>query len=240
MDYRKIYIKIVNNAKMREIDKMETYEEHHILPRSLFPNWAKKDSNIVKLTLREHYFVHQLLVKIYPCHEMAFALWQMSMKYKKTSSRDYQNAKLLYTEWAKKFWNQKDVRLRSRNQQVEIWKNEDLLKRHSEILKEVMNRPEIAEKRNAGVRKSRCTPVRCKETGQVFNCLGDAANWCGMKSPAKIGECARGERQHAGCHPVTKERLTWEYVGHTNKRKDKKVAIRSKCFDILSDDEKYK
>ena len=31
-----------------------------------------------------------------------------------------------------------------------------------------MNRPEIAEKRNKGVKASRCTPVRCVQTGEVF------------------------------------------------------------------------
>lgn len=233
MNYRNIYIRIIKNAKSRKTYETETYEEHHILPRSLFPNWAKRKSNIVKLTLREHYFVHQLLVKIYPCHEMTFALWQMSMKYKLKGSRDYENSKSLYKKYAKEFWNKDEIRLRSRSQQVEIWKNEDLLKKHSEILKEVMNRPEIAEKRNKGVKAARCTPVRCKETGEVFESLGAAAEWCKIKSMAKIGECARGERQHCGRHPETNEQLSWEYVGHTNAKKSKQRKVRSKCLDLL-------
>ena len=234
MDWRNVYIKIVANAKNRERIDNETYEEHHILPRSLFPNWVKRKDNLVFLTLREHYFVHQLLVKIYPCRQMAFALWQMSMKYKNKNSRVYEAAKKLCKQYAVEFWNRPEIRLRSREQQVEIWKNEELLKKHSEILKEVMNRPEIAEKRNKGVKASRCTPVRCVQTGEVFNSLGDAANWCKIKAMAKIGQCARGERQHCGRHPVTKESLSWEYVGHINKKKDKVRKMRTKCEDLIS------
>ena len=96
-----------------------------------------------------------------------------------------------------------------------------------------MNRPEIAEKRNKGVRASRCTPVRCVQTGEVFNSLGDAAKWCKIKAIAKIGQCARGERKHCGRHPETKEKLSWEYVGHINKKKDKVRKIRTKCEDII-------
>ena len=79
-----------------------------------------------------------------------------------------------------------------------------------------------------------CTPVRCVQTGEVFNSLGDAANWCKIKAIAKIGQCARGERQHCGRHPVTKESLSWEYVGHINKKKDKVRKMRTKCEDLIS------
>lgn len=112
MNWRNIYIKIVTNAKNRERADNEIYEEHHILPRSLFPNWAKRKENLVFLTLREHYFVHQLLVKIYPCKQMAFALWQMSMKYKNKNSRDYEASKKLYKQYAVEFWNRPEIRLR--------------------------------------------------------------------------------------------------------------------------------
>lgn len=226
-------MKIIANAKRRTLECGVIYEEHHILPRSLYPNWVKRKSNIVKLTLREHYFCHQLLEKIYPCKQMAFALWQMSMKYKSSGSREYERAKKIYREYAVEFWNRPEIRLRSREQQISIWQNKELLKRHSDLMKEIMNRPDVAEKRNAGVRKARQTPVMCIETGQVFENLYSAANWCNLKSYAKIGECARGERLHAGKHPDTKVALTWQYVGHVNIKKAKEPKVRSKCNDLL-------
>ena len=77
MDYRKIYIKIIMNAKSQNRRKGDGnyYEQHHILPKSLFPLWAKRKSNLVLLTAREHFFVHELLTKIYPSKEMKFALF---------------------------------------------------------------------------------------------------------------------------------------------------------------------
>jgi hypothetical protein len=50
------------------------YENHHILPKSLFPLWEKRKLNQVLLTAREHFFCHQLLTKIYPSFEMEKAL----------------------------------------------------------------------------------------------------------------------------------------------------------------------
>lgn len=228
-------MRIIENAKNRKKDENGVYEAHHILPRSIFPNWKNKKSNIVDLTLREHYFVHELLVKIYPCKEMVFALWQMSMKYKTKGSREYERAKKLYHSFAIEYWNTPEVRLVQRQRQVEIWKNPKLLKKHSVILKTIMNKPEIAEKRNKGVRASRCTPVMCIQTGQVFSSIKDAAFWCGLISYAKIGECARGERKHAGHNPISKEPLSWVYVGHINKKKDKVRKIRSRCIDLIKD-----
>ncbi len=77
MNYRKIYIEIIRNAKSQNRRKGDGnyYEAHHILPKSLFPLWAKRSSNIVLLTAREHFFVHELLTKIYPSNEMSFALF---------------------------------------------------------------------------------------------------------------------------------------------------------------------
>lgn len=80
MDYLKIYKNIIDKAKNREIDKFEYYEKHHIIPKSLMNNsycigilneyyivglTKKTKSNIVKLTLREHYISHLLLVRIF-------------------------------------------------------------------------------------------------------------------------------------------------------------------------------
>lgn len=71
---------IVTKAKMEMKEGLRTkrngkyYENHHILPRSLFPLWTDKTSNQVLLTAREHFFCHQLLTKIWPGQKMSFAL----------------------------------------------------------------------------------------------------------------------------------------------------------------------
>lgn len=107
MNYRHVYMCIVSNAhKEMELGlKPKTYNQkknfpnqcfefHHILPKSLFPNWTKRKSNIVTLTAREHFFCHQLLTKIYEdSDKLKIALFFMSMKSKypkKCSSKEYE------------------------------------------------------------------------------------------------------------------------------------------------------
>lgn len=76
MNYRLMYLRIISHAKKEEnlgLRKNGKFEKHHIMPKSIFPLWKNKQSNIVKLTLKEHRFCHDLLYKIYPCHEMLLA-----------------------------------------------------------------------------------------------------------------------------------------------------------------------
>ena len=66
MDYKNIYYKIIENAK-KETENgnrhVGYYERHHIQPKSLGGN--NKKENLVKLTAREHFICHWLLVKMY-------------------------------------------------------------------------------------------------------------------------------------------------------------------------------
>lgn len=61
MNYEKIYIDIIENANIRT-SITEYIEKHHIIPRSLGGN--NDSSNIVKLTAKEHFICHLLLLKI--------------------------------------------------------------------------------------------------------------------------------------------------------------------------------
>ena len=55
--------------------------------------------------------------------------------------------------------------------------------------------------------------VRCKETGQIFSSTREAANWCGLKSCSPIKDyCGGRGYQSAGKHPLTGEKLHWEYI----------------------------
>ena len=74
MNYRKIYISLIEKAKNRDIDGY--YEKHHIVPRCLGGN--DSPDNLVRLTPEEHYVAHQLLVKIHPdSHALAKAAAMM-------------------------------------------------------------------------------------------------------------------------------------------------------------------
>lgn len=113
MNYRHIYCVIISHAKseeklgLRKKGNGEYYEAHHILPKSLFPLWKEKNSNIVLLTAREHFFCHQLLTKIYPSKEMNYALIAFKVrpntdiKNYKISSKEYERLRKLHSEMMK-------------------------------------------------------------------------------------------------------------------------------------------
>lgn len=106
MNYRHIYMLIIERAKSEEKSGLrkkyngEYYERHHILPKSLFPLWAKEKRNIVLLTFREHFFCHQLLTKIYPGPSMYAALSYMSA-HKKCNSRQYEICRKAFQDFNK-------------------------------------------------------------------------------------------------------------------------------------------
>jgi hypothetical protein len=61
MNYRKIYNQIIDK---RQNEKYNGYTEtHHIIPKSL--GGTDNPMNLVKLSAREHYICHYLLMKIY-------------------------------------------------------------------------------------------------------------------------------------------------------------------------------
>ncbi len=62
MNYQKIYNQIIHRRQQEVITEGYS-EKHHIVPRSLGGSDDKE--NLVKLTAREHFICHYLLVKIY-------------------------------------------------------------------------------------------------------------------------------------------------------------------------------
>jgi hypothetical protein len=84
MNYQAIYNRIIDRAKLenRVKSKQAYYEAHHIIPKCKggegeSSQW-RHHPNIVLLTAKEHFVVHQLLCEIYPEHPgLLFALWAM-------------------------------------------------------------------------------------------------------------------------------------------------------------------
>lgn len=78
------YLTIIYNAlaaNRKRYNKSDNryvyYEQHHILPKSLYPEHQKDKTNLVLLLAEEHFAVHQLLTKVWPGQEMAYAFWRM-------------------------------------------------------------------------------------------------------------------------------------------------------------------
>ena len=54
--------------------------------------------------------------------------------------------------------------------------------------------------------------VICINTGEKFNSIGEAAQWCGLKRLGNISQVCKDYRKTAGKHPITKEPLIWKFV----------------------------
>ena len=102
MNYIKIYTKIIERARTREL---ETYtESHHILPASLFngkrkSKMANRAENLVDLTPKEHYIAHLCLMHMFPDDETMRAACKMVLVYK--SGKRYDRIR----GWINKRWH---------------------------------------------------------------------------------------------------------------------------------------
>lgn len=121
MNYREVYMKIITKAKQEQKYRKkqrylrwrtkqggEYYEQHHILPKSLFPLWNKRKNNLILLTAREHFICHMMLDKIYPTSNMFMALWRLvnnrQNSYCIKNSRKYEQIKKQISEKTKEWY----------------------------------------------------------------------------------------------------------------------------------------
>lgn len=85
MDYRKIHDAIIIRAKNRVLSGY--IERHHIIPKCM--GGSNDKDNLVNLTAREHYVIHQLLIKIFPQNKkLIYAAVRMAKQC--TGSRPYE------------------------------------------------------------------------------------------------------------------------------------------------------
>jgi len=99
--YTKWYYQIVNKRLSSSVLENEYGEKHHIIPRSLGGDDSK--NNIIKLTAREHFICHLLLVKMvsnknhkYKMVKAAFGMAIMNKN--KINSKMYESLKHQYSE----------------------------------------------------------------------------------------------------------------------------------------------
>lgn len=94
--YTKWYMQIINKALLENRVKLKYcddnyiyYERHHILPKSIYPEYKsiyKFKWNIVLLTLREHFLCHHLLTKMFSEKSnisKMYRAWKLILKYNK-------------------------------------------------------------------------------------------------------------------------------------------------------------
>ena len=99
--YYQWYQNLIIKAKNRVLDNTIYQEKHHIIPKSFGGN--DLPSNLVSLTLREHYIAHLLLSKMYvgeAKRKMMYALWRMLLQEKTRGSRIFEIYRQNYIDTA--------------------------------------------------------------------------------------------------------------------------------------------
>ena len=102
-----IYFNLIQNAlsiKRIRVKKTDPryvyYEQHHILPRCLYPEFSRNKENLVLLTAQEHYLAHKYLASMFPDTMLVFAFWRLCTdnKGRQVSVEDYEIARLRVAE----------------------------------------------------------------------------------------------------------------------------------------------
>ena len=108
--YLKRYIKFIDYYNNQTI--IENFEVHHILPKSLFPEYKNTKENLINLPFRVHYLAHFMLAKIFQ-DKMTYAFNSMCNKntkngrLKKINSSLYKTNKINFSK-QHKFWHKQD------------------------------------------------------------------------------------------------------------------------------------
>jgi hypothetical protein len=151
--YCKVYFSIITNAMSRAngentvSDTPAYYERHHIIPKSL--GGSNSTTNLVKLTGREHFICHQLLIRFTKGDEkrkMVFALMRMfrsknGIHCSHISASQYERLKIMWSTAQKEMWANQDYRERIIKKMKESWTDDRKLK-FSKTINEIWNNPE--------------------------------------------------------------------------------------------------
>lgn len=111
MEYKSLYNKIIENAQKDLANRNDGYyEKHHIIPKSL--GGSNNKENLVKLTAKEHFICHWLLVKMYKKgseerNKMLYAFWFMKSNPNNNkryiNSRAYEKYRIEYSKLVSKY-----------------------------------------------------------------------------------------------------------------------------------------
>ena len=85
-------------------------------------------------------------------------------------------------------------------------------KKHSEESKKKISESLKGKEYLQGENNPSAKKVICVETGEVFNTMKEACEWCGLKYSTTIVKACKDENKSAGKHPKTGERLHWKYA----------------------------
>jgi len=146
------YKSIIQNALIKNQDINEYTEKHHILPKSIFPEFSDlKDHkwNQVKLTYREHFLAHWLLTK---CVSQKKHTIQMNHALNRMREGNPNHTRVISS------WQYNVMRRANKRANNDQWNNPEFKASHCEAIKEIVNRPEVKAKRSKAQKAAQNKP----------------------------------------------------------------------------------
>lgn len=207
--------------EVRENIKIENvYQElHHIVPKCM--GGTDEKSNLIYLYGQEHYFAHKLLALENPKnYKLQQAWWNMcqctqnGQRIYDISADDYNQARVNFAETMKgndyalgqTLSKETRKRMSDSHKGKLIGELNPMYGKHcSDECKQKL-RDKLSGGKNPVARK-----VMCIETGEIFDTVKAAADWCSI-GHSDIAAFVRGKQKSAGKHPITKEKLHWKYI----------------------------
>lgn len=164
---------MIENRRANPLDEDDEGEVHHIIPIS--EGGSDDATNLIKLTVREHYVAHLLLAKIYDDMSMYRAVTYMQCK-SKTHKRNFRFNSHLYQQFRQlskekfskhmqKYWKDKEWRARQSKIVKDAWKNDEYRKKLSEAVKLALANPTVRAKMH---KKHVCSDKLRKHNGDIW------------------------------------------------------------------------
>jgi len=217
------YIKRILNNRENIKDENVYQERHHITPKCL--GGSNDKDNLIYLYAQEHYYAHKLLALENPNENgLQYAWWNMCHCGRNNeiciSSEDYEISKKRFSKLVSEelsgensYWygkKQSDLSNKKRSEKLSGEKNPMYGRTHSEECKNKIS--QINKGKRTGKEHHNSKKVRCINTDEIFDTATEAAVFYGLKSRSSITLCCKKNTDSAGKHPITREKLHWEYV----------------------------
>jgi group I intron endonuclease len=209
----KVYIGITMNDPKIRWKNGSGYKGQYIYQDIETYGWDNFTHEIIatNLSMAEANELERNLVEAYRSDDENYGYNKTKGGFGSTGREWTEEQKQHMSEIQKECWQDEERRKQASLTQTELWSSEAGRAQRSAQATSLWQNEEYRNK-HSGENHARSKPVRCKETGQIFDNARQAAAWALKANPQNIGKCCKGERQHCGNHPETNEKLSWEFI----------------------------
>lgn len=208
----KVYIGITENDVQTRWKNGSGYNGQYFHQAIEKYGWSNFEHIILaqNLTMAEADSMEKSLVAQYKANDLAFGYNRTKGGFG-SSGRAYSDEdRAKMSKAQKQAWQDEERHKKAQITQQEIWRSKEGRAQRSQQAKQLWQDPAYSAKLS-GENHSRSKPVICIETQQIFANARKASEWAIKANPQNIGKCCKGERAHAGTHPITGEKLSWQF-----------------------------